>query len=185
MAVPLPALPSSVPTGKNLNKGNYVKLLYKKNYILRDLYVILHEDKYLMVYRSSGLNPGRAGRILPFEMLAAPARATIGGDTPGLIYKEFYFNGRYTSHRKKPHQFGPGIAEFLLELEEYLEDKVTEPVPFEHIESYKELLPTVIEINDELSAAIKGIDPFDWQDVVKLPPPANDDSWFPEPLGAV
>ena len=153
--------------------------------MLRDLYVILHKCKYIMVYRSSGLNAGRAGRILPFEMLAAPTRATISGETPGYIYKEFYFNGRYLNHRKEPYKFGPGIAEFLLELEEYLEDKVTEPVPCDHITSFKEILPIAEEINDELSAAIKGIDPFDWQDLVELPNPSNDTGWLPDPWDAI
>ena len=101
-----------------------MEILYKKNYMMRDLYVIKHEGKYLMVYRSSGLNEGRAGRILPFEMLAAPQRATISAETPGYIFKEFFFDGMYRNHRKEPHKFGLGITEFLIELEGYLEDKV-------------------------------------------------------------
>ena len=152
--------------------------------MLRDLYVILYKDKYLMVYRSSGLNAGRKGRILPFEMLAEPERATISAETPGYIFKEFFFDGRFVNHRKEPYKFGPGIAEFLLELEEYLEDKDTEFVPYEHIESYKELLPIAHEINIELNKAIDGIQPFDWKDVITHTV-VNDPDWMPEPLGAI
>jgi len=134
---------------------------------MRDLYVIEHQDKYLMVYRSSGLNPGRAGRILPFGFLAVPEQATFSGPTPGYIFKEFFFGGRFLSHSKEPSKFGLGIAEFLLELEEFLEGHPTEEVPFEHLKLLTDLLPIADAINKEMTEVIGTLEPYDWQDLIK------------------
>ncbi len=142
-----------------------MKLLYKKNYVQRDLYVIKYKGKYLMVYRSSGLNPGRAGRILPFNMLAAPLRATIGSPVPGYIYKEFFFDNAFCKHYKTPENFGKGISECLIELEDFLTNHPTELVLYDHLETSKDFLPVAKEINIELLKAIKDLEPFDWKDL--------------------
>ena len=122
-----------------------------------------------MVYRSSGLNAGRAGRFLPFGMLSAPERATISSATPGYIFKAFFFDHQWRNHRKEPGKFGPGIAEFLLEIEEFLEDKYPDVVNYDYIKTYKDILPIAKAINVELEKAIKGLSPFDWQDLIKEP----------------
>lgn len=144
-----------------------MKILYSINYMLRDLYVIEHQSEYLMVYRSSGLNPGRKGRILPFAMLATPSRPTVRGDTPGYIYKEFYFGNHFISHDKQPSNFGPGIAEFLEILEDFLADKFPPEIDCSHIKTYSDVLPIAKAINIELSNAIKGLQPFDWKNLIK------------------
>ena len=115
-----------------------------------------------MVYRSSGLNPGRAGRILPFCMLATPTRPTFSSEVPGYIYKEFYFDGNFISHDKNPSKFGDNISAFLLELEEFLKDEIPQEIDYSYINSYKDLLPVAIRINTELEESIKGLKPFDW-----------------------
>ena len=139
-----------------------MKVLYSKNYIQRDLYVLEHQGKYIMVYRSSGLNPGRTGRFLPFEMLAEPTRATMSGSMPGYIYKEFYYGGRYLSHRKDPQSFKKGIDIFLLEIEDFLSDKIPPEVSYSDIVNYAQIIPIAKAINIELNKAIIGLDPFDW-----------------------
>lgn len=142
-----------------------MKVIYSTNYVLRDLYVLLYKGKYLMVYRSSGLNEGRAGRFLPFDMLGDPPRATMSSVTPGYIYKEFYFDGRFINHRKEPHRLSPAIGPFLLEIEEFLADKIPPEVPHKHIKSYKDLLTIARPINVELNKAIGDLKPFDWVDL--------------------
>ena len=139
-----------------------MKILYSINYMQRDLYTIEYKSKYLMVYRSSGLNAGRAGRILPFCMLATPSRPTIRGEVPGYIYKEFYFEGVFRSHTKNPSKFGTNIANFLLDIEEFLKDKLPQQIDYSYIDNYKDLLPVAIRINTELEESIKGLKPFDW-----------------------
>ena len=139
-----------------------MKILYSINYMLRDLYTIEYQSKYLMVYRSSGLNAGRAGRILPFCMLATPSRPTISSEVPGYIYKEFYFDGNFIPHAKNPSKFGSNIANFLLDIEEFLKDKLPQEIDYSYINSYKDLLPVALRINTELEESIEGIAPFDW-----------------------
>ena len=141
-----------------------MKVIYSINYIQRDLYVLEYKGKYLMVYRSSGLNAGRAGRFLPFEMLADPPRATMGSEVPGYIYKEFFFNGRYLSHGKHPETFAEGIADFLLDIEDFLEDKRPPEVDYDYIKTYADIKPLAKEINIALDNAIKGLEPYDWKD---------------------
>jgi len=151
----------------SLSKGIKIKVLYSKNYIQRDLYVLEYKDKYLMVYRSSGLNAGRAGRFLPFEMLAESTRITISGPVPGYIYKEFYFNNTYITHGKHPSKFGSGIAEFLLEIEKFLSDKIPPVIDYNNIKNYAQIIPIAEAINIELTEAIKGLKPYDWKELIK------------------
>ena len=152
-------------------------LLYSRNYIERDLYIIGYKDKYLQVYASSGMNPGRKGRILPFGGLAAPERATLSGENPGYIYKEVYFSGQWINHRKAPHTLALGIEQFLLDIEAFVSDKSPTFEPYDDIKSYKDLLPLAHEINSELEAAIGGLEPFDWLHLG----PVEDSNYYPNP----
>lgn len=139
-----------------------MEVLYSKNYIQRDLYALEYKNKYILVYRSSGLNAGRAGRFLPFNMLAEPTRATMSGPVPGYIYKDFYFKGRFRTHQKQPQKYAPGIAEFLLEIEDFLSDKVPTEIDYSYITNYAQIMPIAEAINIELNEAIQNLEPFDW-----------------------
>lgn len=139
-----------------------MEVLYSRNYIERDLYVLEYQGKYLMVYRSSGLNAGRKGRFLPFCFLSEASRPTIGSEVPGYIYKEFYFGGKFISHSKNPQRMGQNIGPFLEKIEEDLKNNFPEKVPYGHIKTYKDLRPVAIEINTELREAIEGLEPLDW-----------------------
>jgi hypothetical protein len=139
-----------------------MKLLYSKNYVERDLYVIEYKNKYLMVYASSGLNPGRKGRILPFAMLANPPRATLSDEVPGYIYKKVYFDSKWVNHRKDPRSLGEFIPAFLLKLEDFVSNHTPVEEDYSYIESYADMRPLVESISIELKSAIKGLKPFDW-----------------------
>ena len=142
-----------------------MQVLYKTSYIERNLYVVEHEGKYLMVYASSGMNPGRKGRILPFNMLKDSASQGFSDDTPGYIFKEFFFEGMWTNHQKRPGHFKPGIAEFLVQLEEFLADHIPEHKPYDHIVTYGDIIPVAADINKELETAIGDLKPYDWNDI--------------------
>jgi len=139
-----------------------MKVIYSKNYIERDLYVIEYKGKYLMVYRSSGLNPGRKGRILPFNMLATPERATFSGEVPGYIYKEFYYSNFFINHMKDPAHYNRNIEDFLLELEAFLQDKIPPQINYDYIKTYKDVMQVAIAINKDLKEAISTLEPYDW-----------------------
>lgn len=142
-----------------------MNVLYAKSYFERELYIIEHENRYLPVYVSSGLNLGRKGRVLPFSSLAVPNRATLSGPIPGYIYKEFYFNKMWVNHGKDPQTFGKGIADFLLELEEYLLKCKPEFENYDHITSYKQIMPIARQCQNDMNKIIQSLEPFDWADL--------------------
>lgn len=145
------------------------RVLYSKNYIERDVFTILIDEKYFTnVYRSSGLNGGRKGRILPYSVLKSD-RPSLGemmsGISYGYIYKKFLFEGRWFEHRKHPEEFNMDIANFLYDIEMFLEDVQPEFVPYDHIERHEDLLPWVKEINEGMKEVSKNYAPFDWSTV--------------------
>ena len=142
-----------------------MKVLYARSYIERELYVVEKDGKYLQVYASSGLNPGRKGRILPFAGLADPERATISSEFPGYIYKEIFIDGRWLNHRKEPQRMSPAIGPFLLELEEFLKPNKPEYEAYENIKMYEDIRPVVREINAEMSVFTDSMDPYDWREL--------------------
>ena len=107
-----------------LDKIQY-KVIYSTYYFERELFIIEIDGRYTMVYKSSGLNGGRKGRIIPFFYLLSgkPRFGDIRkGINTGYIWKEFYLNKRRKTHHKKPETFGKGIELFLLKLEKELSD---------------------------------------------------------------
>ena len=142
-----------------------MEVIYSKSYIERGLYILEYKGKYLMVYASSGMNPGRKGRILPFAFLADPPRATLRSEVPGYIYKEFYIQGKWTTHDKNPYRFTPFIEPFLEKLEAFLEDKKPPVIDCSHITSHSQIRPIAQDINKEMHSAIGDLEPFDWIDL--------------------
>lgn len=139
-----------------------IQVLYAKSYMDRELYTLLIDGKYTYVYASSGMNPGRKGRIIPFALLATPERATLSGETPGYIYKECYFNGQWVNHRKEPHKLKPEIGELLSEIEQLVANHKPEYEPYDEIKTYADLLPIAKVINIELQAPVQDLILFDW-----------------------
>jgi hypothetical protein len=140
-----------------------MKVLYKINYVQRDLYVIEYKNKYLLVYRSSGLNPGRKGRILPFSFLAQPKRPQMYA-IPGYIYKEFFYDNSWMNHGKDLSQFGKPCVAFTETLEEFLKDHPTTPTNFD-MANARAFIREVATINNSIKEAIKDLEPFDWADL--------------------
>lgn len=135
------------------------EILFKQRYYERDLFVLKKEDKFLMVYRSSGLSgSGHKNKIIPFMFLNG--RITISNPVLGFINKDYYFNGKVISHEK---QFENKTILFLNEIEtflekEILEDDIFEPGPSQH----GELFAYVEYINKNLLGSIKNLKPFDY-----------------------
>ncbi len=135
------------------------KILFKQRYYERDLFVLKKEDKFLMVYRSSGLSgSGHKNKIIPFMFLNG--RITISNPVLGFINKDYYFNGKVISHEK---QLENKTILFLNEIEtflekEILEDDIFEPGPSQH----GELFAYVEYINKNLLGSIKNLKPFDY-----------------------
>ena len=105
-----------------LDKIKY-KVIHSVYYFERELFLLEVDGRYTMVYKSSGLNGGRKGRIIPFFYLLSD-KPRFGdarnGINTGYIWKEFYFNRRIETHRKQPETFGKGVELFLLKLEKEL-----------------------------------------------------------------
>ena len=141
-----------------------IECLYAKSYIERELYLLLIEGKETSVYASSGLNVGRKGRILPFAGLNTENH--FSSPTLGYIYKEWYFNGIYHSHKKQPQSYGQGVAKALLEIEEFLLPFKPPYIPCANIKTYAQLLSIATEINKEMEELSAPFKPFDWSTLV-------------------
>jgi hypothetical protein len=142
-----------------------MKVVYSKNYVERDLYIIKYKNKYLMVYRSSGLNPGRKGRILPFNFLAENTNY-FAIQSLGYIYKEFFYDGQFIPHSKNLEKFGKECTDFLLKLEDYLKDYPTERITYDMVDTSL-FAKLVKKINKEIKDSINVLEPFDWKELEK------------------
>jgi len=120
-----------------------IKVLYSVHYFERDLFVIEINGKRTMVYRGSGLNGGRKGRILPFMFLNT--RRTIRGPILGYIFKEFYYEGQFINHHKEPEYFN-GVPQILEEIEKTLERQQPKIIE-QNMEDIEEI---ATEINTQL-----------------------------------
>jgi hypothetical protein len=123
-----------------------MKILYKKYYLRRTLFVLEHKDKIIMVYRSSGLSgTGHKDKILPFMFINANFNSFR--EAPGYIYKEMLYDGEYISHHKKIDSFD-GLEDKMNYLSEFLKDE-NEPDLYEpeNIESMRAFIKNV---SDEL-----------------------------------
>jgi len=141
-----------------------MKLLYKKEYIGRTLFILEIQGKYLSVYRSSGYSgTGHEGQILPFSSLSS--RQTIS-TCLGYIYKEMFYDGRWTSHYKIVQDF-PGVLPKMDQIQEFLKDEQADP-EFE----LDELDPLIMnkfkdyigKIQQEMLEVTSDLDPFDLKD---------------------
>ena len=142
-----------------------MKVLYAKSYIGRELYVIEKDSKYLMVYASSGMNPGRKGRIIPFNFLSVPNRQTTSRGTPGYIFKEYYYQGRFQSHFKDPGRDNETVQKFLLDLEEFISAHAPKEIPYTHLRTSEDILKIAEPINADLVRITEGVEPFDWSNL--------------------
>jgi len=147
---------------KNLS----IKILYSVNYFDRDLFALSINGLHTMVYRASGTNGGRKGRIIPFTGLKDNLprfSEAINGIGPGYIYKDFFYNKAYVSHRKR-FDFYDGVPEFLLYLEDFLKDE--KPRILE--EDFEDILSIAIKRNKEIADAIESVENiFDWSSLNK------------------
>lgn len=120
-----------------------MKIIYRKDYFQRILYLIKINDYLLPVYKSSGLNGGRVGRILPFSGLNLDDKY----DPLGYIYKEMFYKGKIINHKKQLNRF-PGVVEKMLEIEQLVvDDKYLSVQEYDY--------PTVKAIYDEIMPIIK------------------------------
>lgn len=135
------------------------EILFKQRYYERDLFVLKKEDKFLMVYRSSGLSgSGHKNKIIPFFFLNG--RITISNPILGFINKDYYFNGKIINHEKKLEN---KIILFLNTIENFLEKEILEDDIFEPGPSQQgELFAYVEYINKNLLNSIKNLKPFDY-----------------------
>ena len=98
-----------------------IEVVYSIEYFQRDLFLIKINNKLTTVYRSSGLNPGREGRFLPFLFLNIEIRG-FSSYQLGYIFKEFYFDNRIIPHYKQPQNLNDKITDLLIHIENELSD---------------------------------------------------------------
>ena len=100
-----------------------MQVIYKQWYFDRDLFIIEHQGKLIMVYRSSGHSgTGHKDKILPFMFINT--RFSIR-ECLGYIYKEMLYDGKYINHHKNLGYY-PGVEGFCEQLQEFLKDETTE-----------------------------------------------------------
>jgi len=145
---------------------NNLTVLYAINYVKRNLYVLKYKGKYMQVYVSSGLNAGRKGRVLPFGGLNT--KSSYGSPTLGYIYKEFFFNGFWSSHKKTPQDFHKNITPFLLELEDYLLCHKPPYAAYDEPLTFRILKELATTANEDMQKAIGSLEPFDFNSITEI-----------------
>lgn len=148
-----------------------VEVLYHVSYFERELFLLDINGSYTMVYKGSGLNKGRKGRVLPFCWLKdelprfSEAREGI---IPGYIFKEFFYRGYWKSHRKNLSNFHDSVQNFVEYLEEFLFDyDISTSKSFQSDEDFNNILSIAKEINKDMKELIKGKEVFDWFSLAK------------------
>lgn len=139
-----------------------MKVLYKTEYFERILYVLEINNKYAMVYLSSGLSKtGHGGNILPFAGINTEQR--FSSPVMGYIFKEMFYNTFWKTHKKKLENF-PGlldkmdiIRQTLNNMNELISEKASPD-----IEDTKEWYNFVKNIDKEIRESYKGMKPFDF-----------------------
>lgn len=146
-----------------------VKVIDSILYAERELYVLDIDGKRTMVYKSSGLSgTGHGGEYIPFMYLCEGQGLDRIRYSPGYIYKEFYYDGKYLSHRKELDRY-VGVVEFLDTLDnitkthkptEDLFYKVTDGVTQDKIHDI--IWDLSLDINNRIRDNVEGYRPFDW-----------------------
>lgn len=138
-----------------------IEVLYSVGYFERTLFLLKKDDKYFSVYRSSGLNGGRKGRLIPFTCLLDRKprfSEAMAGIITGYIFKEFFFEGKYEMHYKKMHLY-PDVENFLGDLEVELKDVV----PTVSFDNFDDISNIAKMINKEMKILSSGLEKFDWK----------------------
>lgn len=95
---------------------------YTRHYYGRDIFIIEEDNKYILVYRSSGRSgTGHYGDIIPFSSLNSEKRDWK--TTPGYIYKEYWNGVHWKSHDK---DFKGVQKQFLDKIKEFVKDTFPE-----------------------------------------------------------
>lgn len=144
-----------------------IDILYHAHYFERDLFLLNIDGAYTMVYRSSGLNGGRVGRVIPYNWLKdSPVRFSDAREVvvPGYIFKEFFYRGFYKTHGKRLDDFPDEISEFVLKLEELLGKY--DASDSEIFEDFEQVMDFAKKINSDMREKIKEMKVFDWYSLV-------------------
>ena len=136
-----------------------MKVLFKRYYFERELFVIEVDGKVLLVYRASGLNSGRKGRVIPFMMLNT--MKTMSSPPIGYIFKEMFYDNKYINHDKS-FDYYPNIKDFLLKVEDFLEKNHIVEVIEEDIKYIKKI---ATKINHTIEDIIRKHKMLDLKDV--------------------
>lgn len=144
-----------------------IKVLYAVGYFDRTLFSLEIDGEVTRVYRGSGLNGGRVGKILPYSMLMSRIprlSEAMEGTIPGYIFKEFFYDGGYIFHGKNMSQYM--LDEFCDYLEEQLKDYTKEDgyytEDYNTEEEWENILFISKKINKEMDEVEKGKQIFDW-----------------------
>jgi hypothetical protein len=153
---------------RSLKKIN-IEVLHHFHYFERDLFLLkIDNDNYTTVYRGSGLNGGRKGRVLPYSSLhSGPLHFgdIRSGIVQGYIYKEFYIDSAWRSHKKNLNRYAMGTAQFADIIEEKLENyDSTNSEKYESEEDYNNIKKIAKKINTEFKNKVKELKlkNFDW-----------------------
>ena len=135
------------------------KVLAQVHYYNRELFALEIQGKYAFVYRGSGLNGGKIGRVLPFSDIKKTKPRGFSDEVLGYIYKEFFYRNRWVTHKKVMDNFEIEIQDFITHLEETL----PEISPLNNEKITNELVYEKVSVIED---AVKGIKVFDWYSLV-------------------
>ena len=128
-----------------------MKILYKAHYIGRDIFIIEKDNKFVKVYRSSGLSgTGHSGQILPFSGLNDSINDFRC--TPGYIYKEMFYFSRWVHHRKEIYKY-PEVEVFMKEIQEFVKD--IHPRKHKEVKTVNDILKIAKRINKAMDKTIQ------------------------------
>jgi hypothetical protein len=147
-----------------------VQVLHHVRYFDRDLYLLqIDNNKYTKVYRGSGLNGGRKGRVLPFTHLQdvlprfSEAREGI---VPGYIFKRFFYRERICSHGKHLDSFEEEIGLFCSKLEDLLDSYDISDSEVFNEEQFENILSIAKEINSVMYSKAFNLKNFDYSSLI-------------------
>ena len=152
-----------------MKENEQYKILYKRNYVGRFLFLILHKhtNKILPLYKSSGYSgSNHKGEILPFMFLNE--RVSLRDEPLGYIYKQMLYNGYYINHYK---DMPKDIIQFLNPIKEFIQE-VRDERTIEELNLFMDkefTIEYVRGINTELRNIIKEYKLFDYyEDLNKI-----------------
>ena len=128
-----------------------MKIQYQRHYYQRDIFIIEEDNKYILVYRSSGNSgTGHSGDIIPFSGLNSEKRDWKV--TPGYLFKEYWNGYKWVQHRK---DFDGKQKEFLNRIKDFVKDVFPDKTDESEDETRSGIYKFADMVNKEIQKCLK------------------------------